>query len=54
MPDWLEELLDKDGYLTGWYADGYLLGDIIEIDIEYLTFEWWVPIQEDTLKEVSK
>lgn len=52
--DWLADLLDEDGYITGWYADGYLLGDIWETDEEYITFEWWVPVKEDTLKEVSE
>lgn len=41
----------KDGYLYGYLADGVLLGDLVEIDSEYVAFEWWINVED---KEVVK
>lgn len=40
-----------NGWVTGWYADGYILGDIIEVDEEYIVHEWWCKVDENTMQE---
>lgn len=55
--DWLESMLDEDGYVTGYYLKGpsgaYLVGELIEVCAEYTVLEYWVPVDEGTL-EVSE
>lgn len=51
--DWLYDLLDKDGFVTGYYVDGYIVGDIVEAEEEYLSFEFHIPIQKETLEAVE-
>jgi len=50
--DWVEEHLDDDGYVHGYYLDGYIVGGFIEVNSEYTNLEYWVPIEEDTLRAV--
>lgn len=51
--DWLESMLDEDGYVTGYYLKGpsgaYLVGELIEVCSEYTVLEYWVPVDEGTL-----
>lgn len=49
--DWLFDLLDDDGYVTGYLVENYLVGPIVEAHEEYINFEWWIPIQVDTVVE---
>lgn len=53
LKDWLGNNLDKDGYVQGYYADGYILGGLYEATNEYIDFEWWVPVYEDTLEKIE-
>ena len=45
---------NQDGYITGYYVGGYLVGDVIEATDEYINFEWWCPIDESTLELVEE
>lgn len=36
------EKYHKDGYLYGYLADGVLVGDVIELDDDYVHFEFWI------------
>ena len=55
--EWLESMLDEDGYVTGYYLKGpsgaYLVGELIEVDAEYTVLEYWVPVDEGTLEVVE-
>lgn len=48
-----KEIETADGYIKGWYVDGFILGDIIEVDDEVLNFEYWIAVDESTLREVQ-
>lgn len=54
--EWLDENTDKEGYIHGWYiefaGDGYIVGDIVDIDSDYIELEWWCPIDKATLEMV--
>lgn len=45
----LKDILDSEGYVHGWYADGYILGDVVEVDPEYIIHEFWIQIDKKTL-----
>lgn len=55
--EWLESMLDKDGYIEGYYLKGpsgpYLVGELIEVDQEYTVLEYWVPVDKNTLEVVK-
>lgn len=46
--------IDKDGYVQGYYVDGYIVGDFVEANEEYTSLEWWCPVDVSTLKEVKE
>ena len=52
--EWLQWMLDEDGCVTGYYLKGpsgvYLVGELIEVDVEYTVLEYWVPVDESTLE----
>ena len=52
--DWLEEKMDDDGYVTGYYVDGYIVGKFVEVNKEYTHLEFWVPVLKDTLELVEE
>lgn len=47
--DWWNHYIDDDGYISGFYVDGYIIGKIIESSDEHILPKFWCPIQEDTL-----
>lgn len=51
---WLQDLMDDEGYIRGWYVDGYIVGDIVEATDEYIIHEFWCPIDKSTLAEIGE
>lgn len=53
--EWQEFFEEKvtDGYIAGFYADGYILGDLVESNDEYIIFEYWIPVHKDTVERVE-
>ncbi|OTN76746.1 hypothetical protein A5886_001825 [Enterococcus sp. 8G7_MSG3316] len=49
----LEVPIDSEGYVHGWYVDGFIVGSPVEYTDEYIALEYWCPIYEDTLKQVD-
>lgn len=47
---WWEEFLDDDGFIHGWYSDGFIIGHVIEADDEYIIHEFWCPVDKTTLQ----
>lgn len=45
---------DSEGYVEGYLTGDYIVGDIIEANDEYISHEWWCPIQPDTVKPVEE
>lgn len=47
----LEELKIKhnNGWVYGNLADTHIVGDVVESCEDYICFEWWIPIQENTI-----
>lgn len=43
----------ENGWVTGWYADGYLLGDALEVHEEYIAHEWWCKVDKNTVKSLD-
>lgn len=50
--DYHETNVDEQGYVTGWYADGFILGDVVEADADNIIFEHWVPVLRETVELV--
>lgn len=47
---WFQDILDEDGFIHGWYSDGHIIGDVIEVDEEYIIHEFWCPVDKSTLQ----
>ena len=47
------DLLDADGYVMGYYVDGYIIGKIAEVTSEYFYPEFWCPIDKSTLVKIG-
>jgi len=45
-----EIIFKKDTVVEGYYADGYILGKCADVDNEYIAFESWVKVKEETLE----
>ncbi len=46
----LPELEGYDGtYVYGWYVDGFIVGEVIEANDEYIAIEYWVPVDPETV-----
>jgi hypothetical protein len=43
-------IFKKDTVVEGYYADGYILGKCADVDDEYIAFESWVKVKEETLE----
>lgn len=41
--------MDEEGYIHGWYVDGYIVGGIEEVNDEYISLEKWCPVHPDTV-----
>lgn len=42
--------LDDEGYVHGWYVDGFIVGAVQESNEEYIALDFWCPIEKDTLE----
>ncbi|ARE09505.1 hypothetical protein [Lactococcus lactis] len=47
------DLLDDEGYVHGYYVDGYIIGGIAEVTDEYFQPEFWCPIDKSTLAAIG-
>lgn len=47
------DLLDDEGYVHGYYVDGYIIGGIAEVTDEYFHPEFWCPIDKSTLAAIG-
>ena len=51
----LSEVAKFDGtYVYGWYVDGFIVGEVIEANNEYIAIEYWVPVDPETVCLVNK
>lgn len=48
LKEWDYEL-DEQGYVTGWYADGYIIGEFTEVTEEYVAISQWCPVDVSTV-----
>lgn len=48
------KLLDNDGYISGYYVDGYIVGKISEVTDEYFSPEFWCPVDKSTLVKIGE
>lgn len=48
------DLLDDEGYIHGYYVDGYIIGKIAEVTDEYFQPEFWCPIDKSTLVKIGE
>ncbi|MDG4969273.1 hypothetical protein [Lactococcus lactis] len=51
--DWLVERLDDEGYIHGYYVDGYIVGKVADATDEYFNPEFWCPIDKSTLVAIG-
>ena len=42
----------EDGYVEGFYLDGYICGEIEDVTDEYIYPLWWIKVDKETLEEV--
>ncbi|WP_321388694.1 hypothetical protein [uncultured Enterococcus sp.] len=45
--------LDSEGYIHGYYVDGCIVGDFVEVTDEYAALEFWCEVDPDTLQVVK-
>lgn len=50
-PSELDIPLDSDGYVHGWYVDGFIVGKVMESCEEYIALEFWCPVDVSTLEQ---
>ncbi len=50
----IKEYIDDEGYIYGWYVDGYIVGKMFEANEEYCSLEYWVSVIEDTVVLVEE
>ena len=50
----MKEYVDDEGYIYGWYVDGYIVGGMIEANDEYCSLEYWAPVIKDTVVLVEE
>lgn len=43
---------NEDGWVTGWYADGIMVGKAIECDEDGVIFEWWTYVDPESVEAV--
>lgn len=41
---------DDEGYIHGYYVDGYIVGPVVDVDQEYISLEWWCLVQQSTVE----
>lgn len=46
--------MDDEGYVHGYYVDGYIIGKIAEVTDEYFQPEFWCPIDKSTLVKIGE
>lgn len=46
--------MDADGYIYGWYVDGFIVGAVQESNEEYIALDFWCPVEKDTLEVVKE
>ena len=42
-----------DGWVQGYHVDGYIVGRFIEVNNEYTSLEYWIPVDKSTLQIVE-
>lgn len=42
--------IDANGFIHGWYVDGFIVGSVQESTDEYIAPDFWCPIEKDTLE----
>lgn len=50
----MKEYVDDEGYVYGWYVDGYIVGGMVEENEDYCSLEYWVPVIKDTVVLVEE
>lgn len=50
----LAQRLDADGYIHGHYVDGFIVGPVVESTDEFINFEYWCPIDIETIQWEGK
>ena len=43
----------QDGWVYGSLVDGYIVGDIVEVAEEYISLEWWIPVEIETIGQCT-
>ena len=52
-PSWFEEILEEDGYVHGYYVDGYIVGDVVDATDEWINLSFWCPVDKDSVEVVG-
>jgi hypothetical protein len=50
---WFEEILEEDGYVHGYYVDGYIVGDVVDATDEWINLSFWCPVDKDSVEVVK-
>lgn len=43
------DLLDDEGYVHGYYVDGYIVGGVADVTDEYFQPDFWIPVDKNTV-----
>lgn len=53
VEDMTGQKLDSEGYIHGYYVNGYVVGNFAEVTDEYANLEFWCEVDPDTLQELK-
>ena len=42
-----------NGWVYGYYVDGYIVGPVVESTEEYIALEWWCPVHRETVGQYT-
>lgn len=45
--------IDENNYVYGYYADGYIVGPVVDVGDDHIDLEYWCKVDPDTVVEVD-
>ncbi|MFK4951597.1 hypothetical protein ACI1S3_05945 [Lactococcus garvieae] len=53
LEHWTDDYIDEEGYIHGYYVDGYIVGDVVDATDECINLSFWWPVDKDSVEVVK-